>query len=854
MRGTWIVSALCSVLAACSGDPSAAPSSRIGAVSDMGAGQSGDGGELAPTPDGSDDEIVVGWMPEGSVRAAEPSVWTTPRTPGRMTLSRQPFYSEAEVAWREWVHTLDGQPTMAVIELPVSGPVDEASIRDALVIVDPSFGERVEPAGVRYDEERGAILIRLQGLAPGRRLIYGLRGYEGGARGTLGQHVVAQDSFAALRDGAEVEAIEAIEALGAVERVRARELSWVIDQLAAYGVDHFEVAIAEQFDAASGARWWFEPSTGQLPETNDLLRDEETGRLVLPEHTSLTMEQREIRGALAGYNGFSTTGHIFFEASEALSLDAARTLRVFERSASGELTERALAAMGRAEDGRTIWARPEEPLTPGAQHVAMVGQARALSGERVFAQAAGQITMLPAPLTDAQGRSELPVLTDEEATRFERIRSQVADIKDDLATFREGDAELVVPFTTLSASDYLMRWRAVLYQQSVPVAPQAVEVRSPLSMGIATMPSVERVVTGTVPILDHLDPVTHRIEEDRAPRVRQVAFVMTLPRAARRGAPVPTVVFGHGLMTSRELTYMIANRLARAGYAVISLDLPLHGTRSICSRDESCEGGQSCNERGECVRADGLMGELVTVSGPWASGPSYPISTGERFIDMNDVVGSRDRMVQAVLDLCQLVRVVRGAQWSTIADGYVLDGDRVVYLGMSLGGILGGVLAAIEPTITDFALNVPGAGMMELLSNSAAFQSVFAQALSDRGLVRDPSSEGFVRLEQMIRWIFDAVDPINLVQHATMAPLAYDDPVTGERRQSPKKRLLIQMAEGDSVVPNISTRLLAERAHLPISVYRPAVSNHGFLFDPTSLEGADARDEIVTFFDAALKE
>ena len=69
-------------------------------------------------------------------------------------------------------------------------------------------------------------------------------------------------------------------------------------------------------------------------------------------------------------------------------------------------------------------------------------------------------------------------------------------------------------------------------------------------------------------------------------------------------------------------------------------------------------------------------------------------------------------------------------------------------------------------------------------------------------------------------------------------------------KTAPVKRVLIQMAEGDLVVPNVSTELLADRMQLPISSYTD-IGNHGMLFDPIPFTpGANARDEMVEFFDA----
>jgi pimeloyl-ACP methyl ester carboxylesterase len=223
----------------------------------------------------------------------------------------------------------------------------------------------------------------------------------------------------------------------------------------------------------------------------------------------------------------------------------------------------------------------------------------------------------------------------------------------------------------------------------------------------------------------------------------------------------------------------------------------------------------------------------------------YPISTGFAFIDVANLVGTRDHFAQALLDLMQGVRVIKGADWAAKTGGYTPDGDDIVYLGMSLGGILGANIAALEPSIGTFVLNVPGADYLSIIENSATFETLFEHALSERNAPR--GSDAYFEFANVIRWLLDPVDPLNIAPHATVDPLTYVDPVDGQTKTMPEKRVLIQMALDDAVVPNISTRILAERMGLSISVYEPVVANHGFIFAPTS-EGGAARDEMVEFF------
>jgi hypothetical protein len=166
---------------------------------------------------------------------------------------------------------------------------------------------------------------------------------------------------------------------------------------------------------------------------------------------------------------------------------------------------------------------------------------------------------------------------------------------------------------------------------------------------------------------------------------------------------------------------------------------------------------------------------------------------------------------------------------------------------MSLGGILGSIIAGTEPTIDDFVLNVPGGDLFTIFHDSSGFQTAFAHVLEER--MAPEGTDAYFELENALRWMLDRTDPINTAPFA-MREFEYTDPVDGSTKVSPVKRVLIQMSEGDLIVPNSSTRILGEAMGVEPRVYTPAVSNHVFLFDPTSLEGLRARNDMIDFFEA----
>jgi dienelactone hydrolase len=446
------------------------------------------------------------------------------------------------------------------------------------------------------------------------------------------------------------------------------------------------------------------------------------------------------------------------------------------------------------------------------------------------------------------GASQVSAVDDATAQMLEPVRQMATPVLDHLAADLM-PRELVsaaVPFRTLSAVERLLAKRATLYEQDVRTDIVNVEVATPFERGLfLAMPQVKTIVSGEMFVLDHLDPTTRTAYPDGAAQERKASFVLTIPSGIDKGEPIPVVQFGHGLMTSRELVYLIANKLADAGYAAFAVDMPYHGHRAVCVETSDCKGDGTCNEVGQCIEPDGSKGAIATIEVPFVDA-EYPVSTGFAFVEVGNLVGTRDHFAQAALDQMQALRVIRNADWVGKTGGWRLDGDDVVYLGMSLGGIIGSILTAAEPTLETFVLNVPGADYFKLIQHSDTFKSQFQHALDERGVA--DGSDAYFEFGNTIRWLLDPVDPLNMAQHAILDPVTYVDPVDGQQKTAPTKRVLIQMAKNDAVVPNVATEVLSERMGVPISEYEPAISNHGFLFDPTSFEGRDARNEMIEFF------
>ena len=136
-------------------------------------------------------------------------------------------------------------------------------------------------------------------------------------------------------------------------------------------------------------------------------------------------------------------------------------------------------------------------------------------------------------------------------------------------------------------------------------------------------------------------------------RGQEVPVLITLPKGR---APYPVMVLVHGYTSSKEqATSLVAGRFVERGFAVLALDLPMHGAR-----------------------------------------PGPP----EALFDEHDPGKSYDLLVQAVVDIRQLIDLAESRK--------ELDTSKGVYLvGYSMGGWLAALAGGAERRVSAMILMVP---------------------------------------------------------------------------------------------------------------------------------------------------
>jgi len=732
---------------------------------------------------------------------------------GKVAIANNPLLSEAENLLKAGFNGKNGFSPASTARVQFSGALAASSITaESAVAFDLTAGNAPVSVARTYAEcDRSLSLTSETGFLPGHTYLFAVTT---ALKGSGGEAVVPAPAFYFLRAGENLE--EHPDALPGATRAEKREaakrleavrqkIEPLLQVLEAKGVPRRTVAAAWSFTVHTEPEAYFDPVSRRIPFPNDLLIDTATGRVSLPVAQTDSPEQQKLKATLNQLDGFSTTA----------ALTVSFTTPV-DRSTLGsvKLIPAAPVDVSVGRDGKKIVLQPRSPLLPSTQYVVSVAGVKDTAGRTYAAMPLAQVLTLPEPLVDAEGHSTLSSLCDDAAARLEKLRSVIASRV-------TGPQQAAWSFTTLDVARAVTNLWKTPYDQNLPLQVFDAKVEN----GPLTMPSVGKIVTGKLATLERLDPATRAFEAGPG-RQRNIDFMLVLPKTA---APkVKVVVFGHGLYTARQLGIMVADRLARAGFATFSIDLPLHGDRTLCLQDSHCALGARCAADGSCVGGD--LARLPPI--PGAPGKGVPVATGQAWVDVENLGGTRDHFRQAIIDLSATTRLIRELDWRTVTQGPGLDGDAIDYVGISLGGIIGAEVAGADPHYKTMLLNVGGAGLVDLLRESLTFSTTLRSGLAAKGIHEDTDEyDAFVNAA---RWVLDEIDPINV------APLARG-----------KKKLRLQMAIGDTVVPNSATRRLVTATGIDEATqFRSFIGSHGFLADPAEPACYVGQDDMASFLEA----
>jgi hypothetical protein len=327
----------------------------------------------------------------------------------------------------------------------------------------------------------------------------------------------------------------------------------------------------------------------------------------------------------------------------------------------------------------------------------------------------------------------------------------------------EEDLDMAWGFTVGSEDDLSGRLRHMWSETSIAVGDGA----PPFTVTSNEVGDGARVVRGTFEAPNYLEGaggpgsnLANDGDPDGIPMrtgERTADFTCTVPVDADVAEPSASVIYGHGLLGSRDEVL---------GIGVLGASVNL----TFCALDWI---GMSRSDISEVVAS---------------------------FEDLTDFRSLPDRLQQGHLEFLLLGRLLRSAEGFASDPAFqdstgrpILDTEQVSFLGASQGGILGGVSSSIIEDWERVVLAVPAMGYNLLLRRSVDFDQ-FAPAIE----AAYPSELDQVLLLELVEQLWQRGENAGYAQHLT------EDPYEGV----PAKTVLVLEAFGDHQVANVATERL----------------------------------------------
>lgn len=501
----------------------------------------------------------------------------------------------------------------------------------------------------------------------------------------------------------------------------------------------------------------------------------------------------------------------------------------------------------------------------------------------------------------AGGHATVPGLDDATAVQLEDMRGKLKPVLDALTKAGTGRGSVAIAYTfhTQTILSQGVQLAALPYS---PTLPAATALPGPVSAGTAAaaftkfgvvdaIPSsnIDEVLETDITTFNLIDPATGAFNPDPTKAVATPIHVLiATPKAANANVPActgplapftkcaPLMVFRHGLGGGRAQMLLIADTYAAAGMATVAIDAAMHGDRSFCVSGTSGAASGCAGPNPACTTAlpAGAQGDVHppgTCANGFVKNPVTPGATGNTdgipavsgslpYLLSANFFRTRDTFRQDLIDESQLVRAIAFVPGDPTvhhtvfehmaARGVIIDPATIYYSGQSLGAIHGTLDVATNPRISKAVLNVGGGTLVDIFTNSPAFQAGVDALLAQVGIQRGTAK--FLQFLVVAKTVLDPADPVNFAGHLTAKTLPNlflppNGNPNGSVPQAPKK-ILTQMAKCDGVVPNPFGFVWASNVPtgpLPPAAFAPNSTGTFELFvtapfDPTKLANCAA--------------
>ncbi len=514
-----------------------------------------------------------------------------------------------------------------------------------------------------------------------------------------------------------------------------------------------------------------------------------------------------IKRSLNTLNGFSTTSPISITIGDMDPATIAGNLHVYKVVTQASPASFMIPAVVSVEreltanleyyatlSGEKLVILPLTPLVPEASYmVVLTNGIKNAQGQALHADAATSMLMGPNALIDAQGNPTV-YLSPDAATNAKS--AQLAELYRKLNQYmiahsaaqgiNPDDIVIAWSFTTQSIGKVAKAFSDEDLSGSIVVQATGMTSKDALMMaGYDVNASMHGIADLYAGMLTHLPyylgvadsnhsqaPLTdYFVPQDGTDLPEQQAtlnipLLLTVPNHIPKPATGwPVVIFQHGITKDRTMVLPVSEAYANAGYATVSIDLPLHGVTDTSS---------PLKLPTERTFDLDLINNETSAPGP--DGIIDP--SGSHYINLANPLVSRDNLRQSTSDLIALKNAL------ATASGVDLDGSKVAFVGHSLGTIASfGFLANRD--LETVSLAMPGGGIAQLLNNSDSFGPIIKAGLESKGIVSGTAAyESFMIATQTL---LDDGDSINYA-HAV-------------KERHAGKTLALKVL-GDAVIPN----------------------------------------------------
>jgi len=596
----------------------------------------------------------------------------------------------------------------------------------------------------------------------------------------------------------------------------------------------------------------FDPAAAKIPATNDLLfKDSADGTLNIP-----NPDNNPLITAINQLDGFSTSTPFTADFGMSLapaSLVVGDTIHIFEvtKNAQGavtsvvrELTAAEIIATPTGDKATTLALIPRAPLKESTSYLVILTNAiQDPSG--VAAQA---------PSAYSLARSTTP-LTGSDFEALEPLR-QLINNMEGMATSKGVDKSKIIlswSFTTQSTTAVLKQVADNASAGTIVVAPTGKTTTDFVSL----LPGLADISIGTLDIPYYLE--TPRTDNPTASltghwkgvgdsaltrynltpiatSTLNVPVIMTVPNAkSGKTKPAdgwPVVIYQHGITRNRLDIIGYADSMALAGFAMIGMDLPLHGV-SDSTHLLHANNTPFPNDIEATFDVDFIDNKTRAEQPDGITDPS-----GEHFLNLKSTLTSRDNVRQGVANLLVLRRSLEN-----IAD---INAEKIGLIAHSLGGIVAIPFLGVESKSIPSSLITTGASISTILRDSASYGPLTKAGLAQLG-VTGADYQAFLLGTQ---WVVDSADPVNYAKDAAKTHPIHLMEIIGDGGK---------VHIPDQTVPNSSTEILAavlgataaSDAVNAVSIGNPRMvrftqGNHSSILDPS--RGAPAGGSYLNVF------